>query len=307
VVPGFTREELLGKVIRGERGDDPVPYYVGIVTRVDRAGPGHWRYTAESAAVLVVDRELPFELPMSEAVRNRDGFSFWWKQLDYIFELDDPRTFPALQVDLGDGTAAVKRYIETANHLADTDALSALDRGFFVRLEDGTGCESEVNADFGRKDSQLGLSGLLRHCDSRAVKDGARFRRIHELLVSAAEQTADATVRAEQLRQLEAWRVSIELLHSRSVDQCVRDRLVAENGWSAFDYREHYRPDYLIRVYDYGDLLHWGEQTEELAELEADEFLAAYNRFGFFYAAAGLAHLYIGFGELARAAVPAAV
>lgn len=301
-----TCDQLLGKVIRSERGDDPVPYFVGVVTRVDPAGAGYLRYTAESAAVLVIDRDLSFELPMSEAVRNRDGFLFWWKQLDYIFALDDPRAFPALEADLGDDARAVKRFVETARELAETAGLNAVDRGLFVRIDDETDREKSVDVNLGRKESQLGLSGLLRHCDSKAAKDGARFQRIHELLATAAEQTTDEAVRAEQLRQLEAWREAVELLHSRSVDQCVRDSLVAEKGWRAFEYREHYRPDYLIRVYDYGDLLHWGQQTAELAELEADEFLAAYNRLAFLAAIAGLAHVYIGFGELARAAVPAA-
>jgi hypothetical protein len=302
-VAGMTLEELQDKVIRFERGDDPVPYAVGLITKLEPDGKGYVHFTAEGPAVLLLSRDLPFELPMNEQIRNRAGFAFWWKQLDYVFNLTDPRTFPPLEAAVGtDERRAIERYIQTAADLAETEVLNALDQGFSARKNDETG-EEIVAAAFGRKDAQLGLSGLLRHCDSRAHKDGARFGRIHEILLTAAEQTQDVPQKTEQLRQLEAWRAALELLHSLSLDQCVRDRLVSEKGWKVFDYREHHRPDFLIRVYDYGDLLHWPTQTRELEILEADEFLAAFNRHSFFEAIAGLAHLYIGFAELAGAAL----
>jgi hypothetical protein len=263
----MTLEELREKVIRFERGDDPVPYAVGLITKLEPDDKGFVHFTAEGPAVLLLNRDLPFELPMSEHVRNSAGFAFWWKQLGYVFGLSAPRSFPPLETAVGaDEYRAVERYIQTAADLAESDVLNAIDQGFTAHKDDETGDEI-VSAAFGRKDAQLGLSGLLRHCDSRAQKDGARFRRIHEALFASCERTEDAARRFEQLRQLEAWRAALELLHSRSLDQCVRDRLVIEKGWKVFDYREHHRPDFLIRVYDYGDLLHWQAPTPELETL----------------------------------------
>jgi len=299
---GFTTEELLDKVIKFERGDDPIPFFVGPITRVVEE-EDHAKFTAESAAVFLLDRPLPFALPLNERISAEDAATFWWKQLDYVFGLPDPRSFTRFGHRLPQTEReAVERFVETAGDLAESGMLNSLDRGFSARKDDETG-EEIVQRAFGPKDSEVGMSALLRHCDSRAKKDGARFEHVHQLLVAAAAQSSDELVRIEQLRQLELWRAAIEALHARSLDQCVRDRLVAERGWKVFDYHEHYRPDYLIRVYDYGDMLHWPRKTTELAALEADEFLAAANRHSFFEAMAGLAHLYVGFGELARTAL----
>jgi hypothetical protein len=299
---GFTAEELFEKVIKFERGDDPIPFFVGPITGVFEEGD-HAKFTAEGAAVFLLDRPLPFALPLNERISNEDAATFWWKQLDYVFGPPDPRSFPPLnhrlpQID----REAVERFIETAGDLAESGMLNSLDRGFSARKDDETG-EEIVQRAFGPKDLEVGMSALLRHCDSRAEKDGARFEHVHQLLLAPAAESSNEQVRAEQLRQLELWRAVIEALHARSLDQCVRDRLVAERGWKVFDYREHYRPDYLIRVYDYGDTLHWPKKTPELAALETDEFLAAANRHSFFEAMAGLAHLYVGFGEVARTAL----
>lgn len=301
---GYTAEELVDgeKVIKFLRGDDPIPYFVGPITTIEEQ-MGSAKFTAEGAAIFVLDRTLTFRPPMEERSSNRSAFDFWWKQLDYVFELPDPRLFPPLerlpaQADLD----AVMRFTETAGDLAESSMLNAFDRGFNARKDDETGAEI-VDTAFGLKDAQVGMSALLRHCDSRAQKDGARFGRVHEILATAAGLTPDLTAQAEQLRQLEQWHEAVVELHSRSVDQCLRDRLVRERGWKVFDYREHHRPDYLIRVYDYGDMLHWSRRSPELDALEPDDMLAAQNRHSFFEAMAGLAHLYIGFGELARRAI----
>jgi hypothetical protein len=301
---GFTAEELLdgGKILKCLRGDDPIPFFVGPFTKIDER-PGSAHFTAEGAVVYILDRTLPYRLPMKERIQNKDSFAFWWKQLDYVFGLPDPRAFPPLDHSLAQAELnAVTRFAETAGDLAESSMLNALDRGFSARKDDTTG-EEIVKTAFGPKDAQVGMSALLRHCNSNAVKDGARYVWVDEILKTACSHTADSAVQAEQLRQLDAWRTAITTLRSRSVDQCLRDRLVSERGWQVFDYREHHRPDRLIRVYDYGDTLHWPKKTPELEALEADEMLAACNRHSFFEAMAGLAHLYIGFGELVRGAI----
>ena len=284
------------------RGNDPIPYFVGSITTFDEE-PGSARYVAEGVAVFVLDDPLRFSPPMQERGANQGAFDYWWKQLQFVFEFPDPRLFPPLEQQLAaEELNAVERFVETAGDLAESSMVNAVDRGFTARKDDETG-EEIVEAAFGPKESHVGFSGLLRHCDSKAKKDGARFVRIHEILRAAAELTSDVTSKQEQVDQLEAWRAAVTLLHSRSVDQCLREKLVKQRGWKVLDYREHHRPDYLIRVYEYGDLLHWTTRSPEIDALELDAMLAAANRHSFFEAMTGLAHLYIGFGELARAAL----
>ena len=52
-------------------------------------------------------------------------------------------------------------------------------------------------------------------------------------------------------------------------------------------------------MYNYGDLIHWEARTD--VRVGTPAYLAAWQRFQFFLAAAGLAHIYIGFGELVKA------
>lgn len=304
---GFSAEELVDgdKIIKFFRGDDPIPYFVGPITSVtEEVGSANFR--AEGPAVVLLGNPLPWALPFAELISNVEGFEFWWKQLDFAFGLRDPRSFMSLERELtAEDLNVLKRYTQTAADLAESSALNSVDRGFMVRKDDSTGAE-HVKTAFGPKDSHAGLSILLRHCDSTASKDGARFARVTEILIDGASRVQEPAQQIDPTATVERWREAVTTLHRQSLDQCVRDRLVAERGWKVYDYREHHRPDYLLRVYDYGDLLHWGHQTDELAKLEEDEMLAAYNRHSFLEAMVGLAHLYIGFGELVRAAMGSA-
>jgi hypothetical protein len=64
---GFATEELLDKVIKFARGDDPIPFFVRPITRVVEE-EDHAKFTAESAAVLLLNRPLPFALPLNERI-----------------------------------------------------------------------------------------------------------------------------------------------------------------------------------------------------------------------------------------------
>jgi hypothetical protein len=103
---------------------------------------------------------------------------------------------------------------------------------------------------------------------------------------------------------LKAWRGAAKALHKKSLNQLIRDELASDEHVHAFVYEEEHEPEEVLRLYDYGDLIHWDPNKHpELAEFERDPFTASDRRLAFLDAASGLAHLYIGFAELARAAV----
>jgi hypothetical protein len=61
---------------------------------------------------------------------------------------------------------------------------------------------------------------------------------------------------------------------------------------------------YLLSLYTYGDLIHWdSDKSAVVAEFERDPYIESDRRLAYLDAASGLAHLYIGFAELARVAV----
>jgi hypothetical protein len=93
-------------------------------------------------------------------------------------------------------------------------------------------------------------------------------------------------------------------LRLRSLNQLIRDKLVADEGLQALAYDEEHSPAYLLRLYNYGDLIHRDSgKSAVVAEFERDPYIESDRRLAYLDAASGLAHLYIGFAELARAAV----
>lgn len=69
------------------------------------------------------------------------------------------------------------------------------------------------------------------------------------------------------------------------------------------EYGNNHSPTYYLSAYRYGDLIHWDSKREVIAAWETDPFYRHHERMAFLGAAAGLAHLYIGFSELVRAAI----
>jgi hypothetical protein len=247
---------------------------------------------------------VPFALPLSEHITKPQVFEFWWKQLGYALPLPDPRSFPLLpDVLTDDERVTVERYVTVAGHLAGSALLNALVEGFNIRQPDGLNGPEEITTNFSRADLQAGFAAYLRQCDSPAKNEHASFHRVRGILSRAVAGTDD-DLRCERGSQLDAWRSAANALHKKSLNQLIREKLASDDGVRAFLYQEEHAPAELVRIYQYGDLIHW-EPTKnpELAEFERDPFVASDRRLAFLDAASGLAHLYIGFAELARTAV----
>ena len=243
----------------------------------------------------------PFPAPLGEHIVEPEVFDFFWKQLDYVFGLDDPRSFPPLPLDLTpEQRTTVERFIHVASELAASSLINSVREGFNVRMPDGPTGQEEIEVEFSRTDAQGGFAALLRQCD--ATDERASFARVRNILYVASDAAAD-DMHDERLQQLEAWRRAINRLHSKSLNQLLRDKLVADEGMGAFAYQEEHSPQQLLSIYNYGDLLHWGDCSPQLQAWEADPYLDHDRRLAYLDAACGLAHVYIGFAELARSTI----
>jgi len=258
------------------------------------------RWTVYAPEKLIVDsRPPPFPPPMAEYVAAPKVFEFWWKQLDFVFGLPDPRLFPPLPTSLSAAELqTVRRYVDVAGDLAASGLINTLEEGFFVNVPDGPGGPEEIEKRFSRRDLQVGFAGLLRQSDS--PNERAHFERVRSILWVAADQASDAW-REQRLEQLKAWSGAVKKLHGKSINQLLRDRLVAE-GVKVLAFEEEHTPEQLLAIYNYGDLIHWGDRSDVVAEWSEDEFVESDRRLAYLDAAAGLGHVYIGFGELARVA-----
>ena len=141
-----------------------------------------------------------------------------------------------------------------------------------------------------------GFFVTLRQCRDSSEK--ANFGRAKNLLALAARDATDE--RADERRDaIKTWAKAESRLRQRSVHQLVRDRFVQVEGWKGFDIKEPRSPHEILELLGYGDLVHWDPEQHDVAfgTLQADATLL---QFQFFVAATGLAHLYVGFGELAE-------
>jgi hypothetical protein len=257
--------------------------------------------TAYTPEKLVVDaREPPFPVPMAEYVVQPSAYEFWWKQLDYVFGLGDPRGVPPLATTLAAPESnVVNRYVRIAGDLAGSSLINASDEGFHVRVpDDGVHEPDEVDKRFGGRDVLAGFAALLRQCDS--PNDRAHFERVRSILWVASQAAPDPWQEA-RLRELTAWSAAAKALHRKSLNQLLRDKLVTQ-GVGAVQYDEEHSPVELLTVYNYGDLIHWGDRSGVVAEWEEDDYVESDRRLAYLHAAAALAHVYIGFAELARTA-----
>lgn len=290
-----------GNVIKAQRTSDDgntQTMLVAYIAEATRDGDKlHIR--CEGPEGLLKDMPLPFEPPGIAAATDPAGFRFWWQQIHYSFDLPDPALIPLLPSALSDeAEQTVRRFIGTTRDLASASLMS--DRGAMTVNVADDGKSEQVVGEFPKRDLQVGFTTLLRQCHGQ--QDEARLDVAYEVIRRAATAASDADAH-DRLQQLYAWHGAVIGLRKRSLDQRVRDRLVSEEGWKVFEYEEPETPSELIRVFEYGDLIHWGKTREDVVSSDDDEYEAMEQRYAFFRAALGLAHITIGFGELARAVI----
>lgn len=253
-------------------------------------------------SLIVDDVTVPFPPPLEGHLAEPQVFEFWWKQLHYVFGLPDPRSVPPLPDELSPHERViVERYVRVAGELAGSGLLNALREGFNVQIPQGPYGPEEIEREFSRTDLQVGFAGLLRQCDS--TQERASFHGVRGILTQKANAVHDV-MREMRLAHLKAWRDAAKTLRLKSLNQLIRDKLVADEGLQAFAYNEEHSPEYLLSLYNYGDLIHWdSDKSAVVTEFERDPYIESDRRLAYLDAASGLAHLYIGFAELARAAV----
>jgi hypothetical protein len=299
--PPIPRPERWVKAVRvSESTGEEHLAHVGYINVAEPKG-GRLNVKTEGAEGLLAGRALPFPPPMIEEASAPEGFEFHWRTLDYVFELPDPRDFPPLTVALdADDPEVVERFARTARDLARSGVVNAVGGGMVVNIADVTD-EEDISLVLSERDQQVGFATLLRHCDSPSPKERASFQKVANILWLAAERESDEH---SELRQtvLKEWRNARGRLHHKSLNQLLRDKLVAEEDMGVLGYNEPDSPNFLLSAFDYGDLVHWDSKRDVVATWEADEFTGGDRRLAFLAAASALAHIYMGYAVLAETA-----
>jgi hypothetical protein len=284
--------------IVGQRTGDDGQVRQTVITYVASAEPdgkGNINVVARTPEGLFDDRPLPFAPPGVDLASSPEAFHYHWRLLDYVFGLPNPRTFPAISGFAAPDRELLARYVRTTEDLARSAVINAADVGLSVAIEDITDIE-HIDVELQARDREMGFALLLRHCD--ASGEEASFARASAVLVEATKDAA-----SDAFATLKQWGRAAGRLHARSLNQLLREKLVTEEGMTILNYAEEHSPAQLLSYYNYGDLVHWDTKREKLAAFAEDEFVDAERRLVFLTAAAAIAHVYIGFGTLVRAAL----
>jgi hypothetical protein len=242
---------------------------------------------------------MPWPPPLLEHSTNPAGFNFAWRMLHYVFGLSDPRNFPPLPEPLDeDSRARLERFVEAAKELAESAVLNGSQR-VTIDFSRETGVEQVTTEAFASKELMRGFSALFRQFDGEGEE--ASFLLVSGRLYRAAATSSDEN-RERRLSELTAWRKARGRLHGRDLKGLVAEKLSREGRFGG-DPLEKPAPAFLFSAYNYGDYLHWGEKRALIEDWRKEPFVDATRQMDFLEAASGLAHLYLGFGVLVRAAL----
>ncbi|MGO9153849.1 hypothetical protein [Mycobacterium sp.] len=253
--------------------------------------------TVEFKATPVEDmihpRPLAFDPPLQQyGWDGGKGFRHHWEKLDYVFNLPDPYAFPQIPLQ-GEDRAGVERYIEMCRRLAGFSIIND-DSRLSVGKNPATNDWYVRVVDYPSDESFLGASAAFRQLHNDG--EPACFTNAHNALFKAMKTLADDQQAAIKGMVLQ-WRAARGKLMNHTLQTLTA--LKASNA--TLDKPVSYgnvNPDELIRTFNYGDSLHFGDARDELDNLLADPFHEAYYKYSGLISIVGLSHLYFGFAVL---------
>jgi hypothetical protein len=260
--------------------------------------------TSTSPVEMVVKRPLRFPVPRLADAIAKDGFEFYWAQLQVIFDFADPAKFPELPTKpTGDDLRVLERFATKSRDLATSTVLNA-DGDVSISVADD-GQSEQVTSNLPAPDAIAGFAAVFRqfYADERAG-----FKAASGILMRAALDTTDGDA-GRRIEELKLWGRSVGALKSKSVERLVHEYLATEGLFPALppeeaaNYPDLEIPQQAISAYFYGEHLHWGDKSIILDQRAKDPVNEALFLLGFLTAASGLSHVFIGYGVLIDAAL----
>lgn len=251
-------------------------------------------------------RVLSFEPPLQQFGKDgAKGFRHYWEKLDYVFGLPDPSAFPQLSIQ-GDNRDSVVRFIEVCLRLAKFSIINDDTRlRGHKDTEDG---EWHIQvSDYPSDESFLGASALFRQLHNDG--EPACFTNAHNALFKAMKSLPEEQRDAAKHVVLQ-WKDARGKLMNHTLQTLTAVKVVdagkTDNANITRENQVSYgnvNPHTLIRTFNYGDSLHFGDSRAQLDDLMADPFHAAYYKYAALLSIVGLSHLYFGFAELLASAL----
>lgn len=214
--------------------------------------------------------------------------------------MEDPRPFPAIGRELFSESQleTLDRYVDAAEELAESEVLNGEHKVTVGMDED----EESVEAAFPKGENLRGFSVLFRQFYSD--DETASFDSVRKIVGKVAAKMEDEQEK-RRLTKLKVWKKAQGRMRGRALEMLVLEQLIKDGRAPAGALELHREsPSYLISLYNYGELIHFGKQRAQLRKVvDAGPFEASWTKMEFLIAVAGLCHLYVGFAVLVEAAL----
>ena len=243
-------------------------------------------------------QRLDFPPPYADIARDKEGFSYWWQLIKFVFDLPNPHKFPPLHTFSDDERRTLVRYVETCAELAESTVLS-YGGGIYFSTKDG---RTDYSADLPPREAVRGTVVLFRQL--AADNEPASFTKVRGIVGRRVHEERDewSDQRSEWQRR---WVRARAALLGGLLTSMVDRKVIEQQGWSP-DLPvpgDGVRPLELISLFQYGDLIHWGEKREEMGALLGDDFKHTWTTFQFLEVLIQLSHVYAGYSILVRRAL----
>lgn len=247
------------------------------------------------------DDAIDADEPLGEARRH------WRSQVDFVFELPAPSSFPPLErTPDADGLRILRRYITQVGELAASALMNKTDIGYTVSFGKDAGV---IDSTLPSSELPRGLALLFRQL--YAPDERASFASAMRVLQEAVRGQESAAVQA-QVEQLSRWGRAAGKLRADWLEA-----LAFERGKDDGKLPEMLRapvpeqtPEQILSVFFYGEYIHWNKWStsapagaETVEEWASEPFTDAHYRFFFLTAVAQLAAIYVPFGDVVAAAL----
>jgi hypothetical protein len=241
--------------------------------------------------------------PQAESARSGpDPREHWRSQIDYVFALPAPSSFPALKDAVaGDDDRVLRRYIDQAHDLSQSEALNAKDVGYTVSF---TQTEASVESNLPSSELVRGLAVTFRQLYSPEEK--ASFAAAMRVLQQAVRGQEAGTMQA-QVDRLAEWGRAAGKLRSDWLEALAFERGTGGGGPHTILRAPvpDQTPEQVLSAFFYGEYIHWDTGSQQVEEWAKEPLDDARYRFYFLTAMAQLAAVYIPFGDLVANAIGA--
>lgn len=243
---------------------------------------------------------LVFDPPLLEYANpeGRAGFHHRWEKLTFAFNLPDPTLFPKLEGLNDDDRVIAERFVHVCKRLARFSAVNGESR---LNLSGNENGYDTIALDFPSDESFTAAALAFRQLHSG--QEPASFDKVKGRFFKAISQLpADSRERYKSV--MRRWVSARGKMMNQLLETIVCRKIAPNGGPDDFPYSFYnVRPEKLILTFQYGDIIHFSGERENLASLTENEVNEAYYKYAVLLAITGLSHLYFGFALLIEAAL----